>query len=165
MYYFATYSQPFDNQPGQDYGRFCIRSLDGKGQGKTHLVLVATMSRADKQAVESFHIKGGLMPPEYRTSTFYNTDEKTYDSWVLETREQWRDTIGIEGHCFQILPVYVKTDKGTTRGEFFAHRDANVIGSLGCIVFTADRFIVLRDYMRKLRALGVKQLPLFVTYA
>ena len=48
------------------------------------------------------------------------------------------DTKGVEGSFYQILPFEVPTD-GAIRGDFGIHFDANVPGSLGCIVLTTQR--------------------------
>lgn len=163
--YFATYTQQFDRDKGQDYGRFCIRSINtDTDEGFTELVLVATCSIATKQGQESIHETGGLLPPEYRVSDFARTNG-VFEAWTLETLQQHRDTIGIEGACFQVLPVYINTDKGKKRGEFFLHEDKNVVGSLGCIVFNKDRFATLKQRMADLRKAGVKAMPLFITYS
>jgi hypothetical protein len=161
--YFLTYSQHYDRDKGQDNGRLCLRSIQVNPEkpyaytGRTHEVWVATCSSYTKQYTDSFHDKGGLMPPEYRVPKLY--------SWTVTLEEQYRATIGIEGKCFQILPVYVTTDKGGYRGEFFIHRDANVPGSQGCIVLTGERFQHLIKTFASLREQGYKELPLFVTYS
>lgn len=163
--YFATYSQHFDRDKGQDYGRLCFRSLDtDTDAGTTELVLIATMSTASKQGSNSIHERGGLMPPEYRVNDLAKGNGR-YTAWTLETQQQYRATKGIEGACFQILPVYIKTDQGTTRGEFFVHEDKNVEGTLGCIALTKERFDQVKTFMAKLAKQGIRAMPLFLTYS
>ena len=57
------------------------------------------------------------------------------------------------------------TTKGAKRGDLGIHLDANVPGSLGCIVMNQYNFTEFEQYMRNLLSKGVKALPLFVQYS
>ncbi len=69
--YFLLFTQHFDlakraseadRERGLDYGRLSLNSLS---EG-TKCIWVATSSVAGKQYPESFHVRGGLIPPQYR---------------------------------------------------------------------------------------------------
>ena len=72
---------------------------------------------------------------------------------------------GVEGNFYQILPFEVKTDKGGVRGDFGIHKDANVLGSMGCIVLTPERFQGFEKEVTQLAKEGKDSIPLFVTYS
>ncbi len=60
--YFLLFTQHFDRDKGLDYGRLSLNSLT---EG-TKSIWMATSSIASKQYPESFHERGGLIPPQYR---------------------------------------------------------------------------------------------------
>jgi hypothetical protein len=72
---------------------------------------------------------------------------------------------GVEGNFYKIDPHAVTTDKGGFRGDFGIHRDANVPGSMGCIVMNAEKFALFEQTMKKLASTGVKRIPLFIQYS
>ena len=49
--------------------------------------------------------------------------------------------------------------------RFLVHKDANLPGSFGCIVMTPDRFKDFEKQIAKLKAKGVKKIPLQVQYS
>ena len=154
MLYFLTFSMGFDRDTGLDNGRLCLRHLE-KG---TMAVWTATSSTANKQDAESFHQKGGLIPPEYRVPGLKN--------WVVATKPiPMPNNPGVDGNFYKIDPHSVTTDKGGVRGDFGVHLDGNSPGSLGCIVMSKDRFNDFERRMNVIAAEGVKSVPLFVTYS
>ena len=151
---FLLFTQHFDRDPGQDYGRL---SINGLSDGTTH-IWKATSSHATKQHAESFHERGGLLPPQYRVPNLKN--------YTVNTKPiDLRHNKGVAGNFYQISPFAVKTDKGGERSDFGIHLDANVEGSLGCIVMDAIRFQQFEQAMTKLRNAGVASIPLFVQYS
>ncbi len=152
--YFLIFSSHFDRDAGLDFGRLTFNSLtDG-----CISVWKASSSYATKQGFESFHQRGGYIPPQYRVPGLPN--------WKLGCEPLARPHVkGIEGNLYPILPFKVTTDRGGARGDFGIHRDANVPGSLGCIVMSRERFVQFENLMFRLREDGVEQLPLFVQYS
>lgn len=152
--YFLNFSLHFDRDRGLDQGRLCLRHLE---QGTVE-IWKATASTSKKQYAESFHERGGLIPPEYRVPGL--------KSWKVHTKPiNLSHKEGIQGNFYKIDPHQITTDKGGVRSDFGIHKDANVPGSLGCIVLTADRFQHFEKEMSKLSTQEVNSLPLFVTYS
>jgi GH24 family phage-related lysozyme (muramidase) len=152
--YFLVFSQHFDRDPGLDCGRLSLNHLE-KG---TIDIWIVTSATEGKQYSESFHEKGGLIPPQYRC-------DPKLKNWVVKTDPLYLPQPGIEGNFYKIDPHEVTTDKGGVRGDFGIHKDANVPGSLGCIVMSSDRFNSFEKHMTQLRAEGVTEVPLFVQYS
>src|SRR5690348_865432 len=141
--YFLTFSMQFDRDNGLDQGRLCLRHLE-KG---TLQVWVATTSTAGKQFAESFHETGGVIPPEYRCGI---------PCWQVNSVPiPMPETKGVEGNFYKIDPHEVTTDKGGIRGDFGIHLDANVPGSMGCIVMSGERFKIFEGEMKKLSSEGL----------
>lgn len=155
--HFFIYSQQFDRDQGQDYGRLTLNHLE-KG---TLNIWVATCSTASKQDQEDFHQKGGLIPPQYRLSSPSQPTKYT----VITSPIPMPQVKGVEGNFYKINPHDVVTDKGGHRGDFGIHRDANVIGSLGCVVMSGDRFTDFEAKMKDLALAGIDEVPLFVQYS
>ncbi|MEO1372759.1 MAG: hypothetical protein AAFW70_00230 [Cyanobacteria bacterium J06635_10] len=108
--------------------------------------------------MKAFTFIGGLIPPEYRVPGL--------KSWQVHTKPiNLSHNLGVQGNFYKIDPHEVKTDKGGTRSDFGIHKDANVPGSLGCIVLTDERFKDFEKEMSQLLKDGVDSLPLFVTYS
>lgn len=151
---FLFFSQQFDRDKGLDYGRLSLNSLE---RGVLD-IWKATSSVASKQYAESFHERGGLIPPCYRCENL--------KKYTIETTPIPLPHIkGVEGNFYKINPHFVKTDKGGHRSDFGIHLDANVPGSLGCIVMSKKRFKNYESVMKKLRKKGIKQIPLFCQYS
>ena len=66
--YFLLFTQHFDRDNGLDYGRLSLNSLSGG----TENIWIATSSNTAKQYPESFHVRGGLIPPQYRCKKLPN---------------------------------------------------------------------------------------------
>lgn len=152
--YFLDFSMHFDRDKGLDQGRLCLRHIE-KG---TLEIWKATSSTTVRQYSESFHYRKGLIPPEYRVPGL--------KSWQVNTKPiDLSQNKGVKGNFYKINPHEVKTDKGGVRSDFGIHKDANVPGSLGCIVLTDERFRDFEKEMSQLSKQGVDSLPLFVTYS
>lgn len=149
--YFLLFTQHFDRDKGLDYGRLSLNSLS---EG-TKVIWVATSSVSSKQYSESFHVRGGLIPPQYRCPKLPKYD-------VLTNPIPLPHVKGVEGNFYKIEPHFVVTDRGTTRSDFGIHLDANVPGSLGCIVLSESRFY---DFESRIGELDVDSVPLFVQYS
>lgn len=156
--YFAVYNQQFDRDQGLDFGRFSLNWADGS-KGGTFLIVTATMSTAGKQDPDNFNRTGGMMPPQYRLPAWKGGT----GTWELSTERTTRQLLG--GLCYQIFPVYVTTETGQQRGEYFVHRNLNGVGSLGCTVMTQDRLLQVAEELDKLADSGIKRIPYFAFYS
>lgn len=154
MSHFLFFSQHYDRDRGLDYGRLSLNHLE-KGVLE---IWKSTSSIASKQYPESFHERGGLIPPPYRCK---NLDKYTVNLKPIPLPH----VKGVEGNFYKINPHFVVTDKGGQRGDFGIHLDGNVPGSLGCIVMTEDRFSQFEFQMKELLNMKVESLPLFVQYS
>jgi len=149
--YFFVYNQQFNRDRGLDWGRLSLNQLN---PDKTLYIWTATSSVESKQQGESFHNKGGLIPPQYRCGI---------PCWYVETKPIPMPSVkGVEGNFYKINPHSVTTDKGGVRGDFGIHLDANVPGSMGCIVMDKTRFA---DFERVIKTVKEKSIPLFVFYS
>ena len=151
---FLLFTQHFDRDPGQDYGRLSLNSLR---DGTTH-IWKATSSYATKQYAESFHERGGLLPPQYRVKNLLCYTVSTTPIPLNHVK-------GVDGNFYQILPFEVVTDQGGKRSDFGIHKDGNVEGSLGCIVMDSNRFQQFEQAFARLRSAGISKVPLFVQYS
>ena len=152
--YFLIFNSHFDRDKGVDQGRLSICSM---AQG-TMSIWVACSSYATKQYHESFHERGGYIPPEYRV--------KNLNNWEVETTPiDLTSHKGVKGNFYKILPFQVVTDKGGIRSDIGIHLDANMPGSMGCIVMTKPRFTDFESWMKKLNDKKIEKIPLFVRYS
>lgn len=157
--WFAVYNQQFDRDSGLDYGRFSLNWMKEDGTGATHFITLATQSTSGKQGNNDFNQMGGLQPPQYRVPSF---DKK--QTWYIETDLKQRSKLG--GDCFQIFPVYIKTENNLTRGEFFIHVNLRGRGSLGCTVTDKTRLDAIKREMKNLHdELGVTRIPYYVFFS
>ena len=152
--YFLLFTQHFDRDRGLDYGRLSLNSLT---EG-TKCIWRATSSIASKQYPESFHVRGGMIPPQYRCPKLPNYT-------VMTQPIPLPHITGVEGNFYKIEPHFVTTDRGTVRGDFGIHLDGNAPGSLGCIVLDSDRFKDFESKMANLKRDSLTSLPLFVQYS
>lgn len=95
---------------------------------------VATSSTGDKQGVKDWNLRGGVLPPTYELRnplSFYSVGVNPVDLKHIR---------GVEGNGYPITPFEVKTKGGGTRSDLLIHKDANVPGSMGCIVLPPNEF-------------------------
>lgn len=152
--YFLLFTLHFDRDRGLDQGRLSLNHLDDG----TFDIWLATSSISTKQGKESFHYRGGLLPPQYRVPKLKN--------WSVDLNPiPMPHTRGVEGNFYRLLPFEVRTDRGGVRSDFGIHKDANTPGSMGCIVMSDRRFAEFEAKMQGLRIAGVNRLPLFVQYS
>ena len=143
----------WDSVKGLDYG---ILTLNHFQNGYIQKWLV-TSSTVSKQKRQHQHVWGGLIPQNSETV------QKKY--WVSLAPIDLRHNKGVAGNFYKINPFTVATTKGAKRSDLGIHLDANVPGSLGCIVMNSYNFTEFEQYMRNLRLKGVEDLPLFVQYS
>ena len=154
MSYFLFFSSHFDRDRGLDQGRLSLNHLING----TIDIWVASSSYQSKQYSESFHERGGYLPPQYRIKNLKNYQVTTKPIDLTHTK-------GVRGNFYQILPYEVVTDKGGQRGDFGIHLDADYPGSLGCIVMNQKRFSQFEEHINYLRKLNLQTIPLFVQYS
>ncbi len=151
--HFLTFNSHFDKGKGYEWGRLCLNHLT-KG---TLEVWIAGTSTTNKQYAESFHERGGMLPPQYRCNI---------PNWQVLTKPIYMPhKQGIHGNFYKINPHEVTTDKGGKRGDFGIHWDGYSVGSLGCIIMSRDRFQVFEQHMGQLYKEGINKIPLFVSYS
>lgn len=111
----------------------------------------ATSSIAGRQYRGAWEKKGGLIPPG--------------QPYQVATDPLWMPNIrGVEGSFYAITPFEIQT-AGATRGDFGVHYDANVPGSMGCVVLlTQLGWDAFRRDIKLIMGKGVKLIPLVVSY-
>ncbi|MEY3827032.1 MAG: hypothetical protein RLZZ148_1850, partial [Cyanobacteriota bacterium] len=91
--YFLVFNQHFDRDKGVDWGRLSLNTLN---PAKTITVWTATSSIDKKQHPESFHQKGGIIPPQYRCGI---------PCWTVDTKPIFMSKVkGVEGNFYKINP-------------------------------------------------------------
>lgn len=118
---------------------------------------VATSSTGNKQGVKDWSVRGGVIPPTYELSggpAFYSVAVNPVDLKHVK---------GVEGSGYPITPFEVKTKDGGTRSDLLIHRDANVPGSMGCIVLSDGEFADFEKTFRQ-QCNGQDRVKLLVGY-
>lgn len=151
--YFLNFSMGYDCEKGLDYGLLTLNDLS-KGYIQKWR---ATTSTVNKQKREHQHVWGGMIPQNSETEL------KQYS--VDLSPVYLPHNKGVKGNFYKILPYSLKTTQGATRGDLGIHLDANVPGSLGCIVMNNYNFTEFEQYMKRLLSEGTKTVPLFVQYS
>jgi hypothetical protein len=118
----------------------------------------ATSSLRGRQHSRSWEIKGGLIPP----NGLVLPKGRCYE---VEITPIWMPDIrGVEGSFYAISPFEMKT-RGAVRGDFGIHYDANVPGSMGCVVLTTQRgWDAYRRDMKAIALQGIKSIELDICY-
>ena len=153
--YFLVFNQHFDREKGLDWGRLSLNTLN---PAKTVTVWTATSSINTRQQPESFHQRGGVIPPQYRCGI---------PCWTVDLKPIPMPQVkGVEGNFYKINPHQVTTDKGGVRGDFGIHLDANAPGSMGCIVLNSLNFDNFETIIKTVdTAIDADSIPLFVFYS
>lgn len=155
---FFIFSMQFDRDKGLDMGRLSLNLLPGSNLDIKPEIWMATSSTENNQKAESFQVRGGMIPPQYRL--------KNVNNYMVDLNPiPMPQNKGVAGNFYKITPFQVITDKGTVRSDFGIHLDANVPGSLGCIVLNASRFAAFEAKMKVLRNNGITLVPLYVQYS
>jgi hypothetical protein len=128
-------------QPQKDDNRYVWGELSFSDGFK----IKASSGQPGYQYRGSHRIKGlGLIPES--------------SEWLINLPGYHVNTKGIEGHFWHITP-----DPFMGRRELGIHKDANVLGSSGCIVTPVNVFPELEDYLRG-KSKEYKQIKLRVKY-
>jgi hypothetical protein len=151
---FLVFSMPLDNTPSLNRGRLVLWDWE-KGQiGRW----VATSGLGQYQKIGGWSKQGGgVIPAPYQCNpTFANY-------WVQVAPLDLSHVKGVEGDSYPITPFEVRTKDGVERSDLLIHKDANVPGSMGCIVMSPDEY---EDFCQtfNLELIGHEKIKLFVQY-
>lgn len=145
---------PLRSTPKLVDGGLYLRSTEKNAGVK----LLATSGLPACQYTGSWLLKGkGCIPPSSEITPF---------SYTVTTQRLWLPQVkGVEGDFYAISPFQVGL-KGTARGDFGIHRDANMPGSAGCIVMRSlEHWQIFIDWIKRHRSEGHQVIPLTVIYS
>jgi hypothetical protein len=151
---FLIFAMPLDNTPELNRGRLLLIDWERGIIGRW----VATSGLGQFQKIGGWSKQGGgVCPATYQCNpTFANY-------WVEVAPIDLSDTKGIEGDAYKITPFSVTTKDGVQRSDLLIHKDANVPGSMGCIVLSPEEF---EDFCKvfNLELIGHEKIKLWITY-
>ena len=151
---FLVFSMQLDNTPQLNQGRLVLYDYEQGHLGRW----VATSGLGQYQKIGGWSKQGGgVCPAPYQCNpTFANY-------WVQTAPLDLSHVKGVEGDGYPITPFEVRTKEGVERSDLLIHQDANVPGSMGCIVLPPDEF---EDFQKQFNALtvGHEQVKLFIQY-
>lgn len=130
-YPFLIFSMPLDNTSELNKGRLCLRDYDKGDLGRW----VATSGLGMYQQIGGWSKQGGGVCP-----AAYQCDPPFANYWVDVNPTDLSSTKGVEGNGYPITPFEVTTKDGVKRSDLLIHKDANVPGSMGCIVLPPSEF-------------------------
>jgi hypothetical protein len=152
--FFFVFSMQLNNTPELNWGRLVLYSLEDGHIGRW----VATSGLGTHQKIGGWSKqRGGCIPAPYQCNpTFANY-------WVQVAPIDLSHIKGVEGDAYPITPFAVRTKEGVERSDLLIHRDANVPGSLGCIVMSDEEF---DDFCKTIarELIGIEQIKLFIQY-
>lgn len=151
---FLVFSMPLDNTPELNRGRLVLWDWE-KGQvGRW----VATCGLGQYQKIGGWSKQGGgVIPAPYQCNPSFA------NYWVQVAPIDLSHVRGVEGDGYPITPFAVRTKDGVERSDLLIHRDANVPGSMGCIVMSDEEFEdFCKAFAREL--IGFEKIKLFVQY-
>jgi hypothetical protein len=151
---FLIFSMQLDNTPQLNQGRLVLYDWD-----KGHIARwVATSGLGMYQKIGGWSRQGGgVCPASYQCNpTFAN-------HWMQVAPLDLSNTKGVEGNAYPITPFAVRTKEGVERSDLLVHRDANVPGSMGCIVLPDDEFSDFEKAVAR-ELIGHEQIKLWIQY-
>lgn len=151
---FLVFSMPLDNTPALNNGRLVLYDYEQGHIGRW----VATSGLGMYQRIGGWSKQGGgVCPAPYQCNpTFANY-------WVQTSALDLSHVKGVEGGGYPITPFEVRTKEGVSRSDLLIHRDANVPGSMGCIVLPSDEFAdFCKTFNREL--VGHERIKLWIQY-
>jgi hypothetical protein len=127
--------------------------------GAVYNTIIATSSIPGRQYSGAWNRKGGLIPPTSMVRA------KTGRGWRVKTAPIYMPNVaGVSGNFYPIEPFGLDTD-GANRGDFGIHFDANVPGSMGCVVAITDKgWIATQREFKLISGLGIRAIDLIVEY-
>jgi hypothetical protein len=150
-----VFSMHLDTTPTLNKGRVALIDTDKGGLiGRW----VATSGLGMHQKVGGWSKQGGgVIPATYQCNP-------TFDCYQVSTQAlDLCHVKGVECLAFPISPFEVKTIDGVKRSDLLIHLDANVPGSLGCIVMHGDEY---KNFSKVFgdQCKDVDWVPLYVIY-
>jgi hypothetical protein len=128
---FLIFSMPLDTTPELNRGRLVLYDWDKGHIGRW----VATTGLGQWQKIGGWSKQGGgVIPAPYQCNPGFA------NYWVDVAPLDRAGVRGIDGDAYAITPFEVRTKDGVGRSDLMIHRDANVPGSMGCIVLSDDEF-------------------------
>jgi hypothetical protein len=128
---FLIFSMQLDNTPELNQGRLVLYDWE-----RGHLRRwVATSGLGMYQKIGGHNKQGGGVCP-----AAYQCNPSFANYWVDVEPVDLSHVRGIEGNGYCMTPFAVRTKEGIERSDLLIHKDANVPGSLGCIVLPSDEF-------------------------
>jgi hypothetical protein len=151
---FLIFSMQLDNTPQLNQGRLVLYDWDKGHIGRW----VATSGLGMYQKIGGWSKQGGgVCPAAYQCNpTFAN-------HWMQVTPLDLSGTKGVEGNAYPITPFEVRTKEGVERSDLLVHRDANVPGSMGCIVLPHDEFSDFEKAVAR-ELIGYEKIKLWIQY-
>jgi hypothetical protein len=151
---FLIFSMPLDNTPALNRGRLVLYDFNGGHIARW----VATSGVGTWQKIGGWSKQGGgVIPATYQCNPSFD------NYWVDVNPVDLSDTKGVEGNGYCITPFAVRTKEGVKRSDLLIHRDANVPGSMGCIVLPDDEFADFEATFKH-ELVGHEKIKLWVQY-
>lgn len=151
---FLVFSMPLDNTPELNQGRLVLYDWNLGQIGRW----VATSGLGMWQKIGGWSKQGGgVIPAPYQCNPFFA------NYWMQVTPADLSNIKGVEGNGYPITPFSVRTKEGVERSDLLIHRDANVPGSMGCIVLPGDEFADFERTIAKELG-GFSRIKLWVQY-
>lgn len=149
------FAMQLDSSPELNRGRLALIDPDGGMLGRW----VATSGLGAYQNIGGWCKQGGgVIPPTYQCSP-------TFDNYWVATKPIDLTTVkGVEGLAYPITPFEVTTKEGISRSDLLIHLDANVPGSMGCVVICGQsEYADFRKVFQK-ECSTMDKVKLFVLY-
>jgi hypothetical protein len=151
---FFVFSMPLDNTPQLNQGRLVLYDYDDGVLCRW----VATTGLGQWQKIGGWSKQGGgVCPATYQCNPSFS------NYWVAVAPVDLSHVKGVEGDGYPITPFAVRTKEGVQRSDLLIHRDANVPGSMGCIVLPTDEF---DDFQKSFESQckGLDKVKLWIQY-
>jgi Fungal chitosanase of glycosyl hydrolase group 75 len=134
--------------------------MEFRKNGAVYNEITVTSSLPGRQYSGAWERKGGLIVP---TNVCEEVTGKGLS--VKTTPIYMPDVRGVSGNFYPIEPFLIQTD-GDERGDWGIHNDANMPGSLGCIVAETEKgWAAIQREFKVLEKLGVRVIDLIVEYS
>jgi hypothetical protein len=151
---FLVFSMPLDNTPQLNQGRIVLYDFDRGHIGRW----VATSGLGQYQKIGGWSKQGGGVCPAP-----YQCNPSFANYWMQVAPLDLSHVKGVEGNGYRLTPFAVRTKEGVERSDLLIHRDANVPGSMGCIVLPDDEFSSFEQTISK-ELTGHDQIKLWIQY-
>jgi hypothetical protein len=151
---FLMFVMPLDNTPELNRGRLMLMDYEKGIIGRW----VATSGLGQYQKIGGWSKQGGGVCP-----ATYQCNPSFANYWVDVAPLDRQGVKGIDGDAYSITPFEVRTKDGVERSDLMIHRDANVPGSMGCIVMDDSEF---KDFCKtfNLELIGHEKIKLWIAY-